>query len=183
MKGRSGRRRHRTQWLGDTENKGCRGLQAIANSDHERDGSKTAPERQPTTHRHGPDLSRLASFLPIRHLSQRPWTVQRCLKICTFCSARSGCTTESSSRPGEPRIGLRTNPFVRVRKERIALRVERNAIVMPKLSEAPLPDVRGELQALAIELQRVGIQTLIFERRFHCRRTGHGSPSSSRPPC
>jgi PilZ domain-containing protein len=49
----------------------------------------------------------------------------------------------------------------------LALRIERHSIVMPKLSEAPLPDVRGELQALAIELQRAGIQTLIFERKFH----------------
>jgi len=38
---------------------------------------------------------------------------------------------------------------------------------MPKLSEAPLPDVRGELQALAIDCSGSGIQTLIFERRFH----------------
>ncbi|GAC1631598.1 MAG: hypothetical protein NVS9B14_03650 [Candidatus Acidiferrum sp.] len=49
----------------------------------------------------------------------------------------------------------------------LALRIERNAIVMPKLSEAPLPDVRGELQSLASELQRAGIQTLVFERKFH----------------
>jgi hypothetical protein len=49
----------------------------------------------------------------------------------------------------------------------LAFRIERSGIVMPKLSEAPLPDVRGELQALAIELQRVGILTLVFERRFH----------------
>src|SRR5215813_3300193 len=49
----------------------------------------------------------------------------------------------------------------------LAFRVERNGIVLPKLSEATLPDVRGELQALAIEMQRAGIQTLIFERRFH----------------
>ncbi|HLK04439.1 MAG TPA: PilZ domain-containing protein [Candidatus Acidoferrum sp.] len=49
----------------------------------------------------------------------------------------------------------------------VALRIERNGIVMPKLSEAPLPDVRGELQSLAGELQRAGIQTLVFGRRFH----------------
>jgi len=49
----------------------------------------------------------------------------------------------------------------------LAFRIERNAIVLPKLSEAPLPDVRGELQALAIEMQSAGIQTLVFERRFH----------------
>lgn len=49
----------------------------------------------------------------------------------------------------------------------IAFRIERNGIVMPKLSEAPLPDVRGELQSLAVELQRAGIQTLIFGRKFH----------------
>lgn len=49
----------------------------------------------------------------------------------------------------------------------LALRIERHGIVMPKLSEAPIPDVKGELQALATELQRAGIQTLVFERKFH----------------
>ena len=49
----------------------------------------------------------------------------------------------------------------------LALRIERNGIIIPKLSEASLPDVRGELQTLAGELQRAGIQTLVFGRRFH----------------
>src|SRR5262249_14166963 len=49
----------------------------------------------------------------------------------------------------------------------LAFRVERNGIVLPMLSEAPLPDVRGELEALAEELQKAGIQTLVCERRFH----------------
>jgi hypothetical protein len=49
----------------------------------------------------------------------------------------------------------------------LALRIERGGIIVPQLGEAHLPDVRGELQALAVELQRAGIQTLLFERRFH----------------
>jgi len=49
----------------------------------------------------------------------------------------------------------------------LELRVERSGIVVPKLSEAPLPDWKGDLEALAGDLQRSGIQTLVFERRFH----------------
>lgn len=49
----------------------------------------------------------------------------------------------------------------------LELRVERSGVIVPKLSEAPLPDLRGELEALAADLQKAGIQTLIFERRFH----------------
>lgn len=49
----------------------------------------------------------------------------------------------------------------------LELRVERSGIAIPKLSEAPLPDPKAELQPLAEEFQRAGIQTLIFERRFH----------------
>lgn len=49
----------------------------------------------------------------------------------------------------------------------LELRVERSGLVVPKLNEAPLPDLRGDLEALAADLQRAGIQTLVFERRFH----------------
>ena len=49
----------------------------------------------------------------------------------------------------------------------LELRVERSGIVIPRLNEAPLPDPRGDLEALALDLQKSGIQTLIFERRFH----------------
>jgi hypothetical protein len=50
---------------------------------------------------------------------------------------------------------------------RLELCVVRNGIVVPRLSEAPLPDVRGDLEALAVDLQRSSIQTLVFEERFH----------------
>jgi hypothetical protein len=49
----------------------------------------------------------------------------------------------------------------------LELRVERSGLVVPKLNEAPLSDPRGDLEALAADLQRAGIQTLVFERRFH----------------
>jgi PilZ domain len=47
------------------------------------------------------------------------------------------------------------------------IRPERGGILVAKVSEAHLPDSRGEFHALAMELQRVGIQTLWFAPKFH----------------
>lgn len=49
----------------------------------------------------------------------------------------------------------------------LEIRAERGGIVVAKVSEAHLPDARGEFHALAMELQRVGIQTLWFAPKFH----------------
>jgi hypothetical protein len=49
----------------------------------------------------------------------------------------------------------------------LEIRIERGGVVAPKLGEAQLADARGELQALATDLQRSGIQSLIFGRKFH----------------
>ncbi|HME12525.1 MAG TPA: PilZ domain-containing protein [Candidatus Acidoferrum sp.] len=49
----------------------------------------------------------------------------------------------------------------------LELRIERGGIVAPKISEAQLPDLRGEMQALAADLQHAGIHSLSFSRMFH----------------
>ena len=49
----------------------------------------------------------------------------------------------------------------------LEIRVERESLVVPKLSEAPLPDTKGELQHLAGDFQLAGIQTLVLLRQFH----------------
>src|SRR5271167_4545708 len=49
----------------------------------------------------------------------------------------------------------------------IEIHIERSGLVAPKLSDAHLPDVRGEMQSLAQDLQRAGIQSLVFARQFH----------------
>ena len=49
----------------------------------------------------------------------------------------------------------------------IEIHVERGGLVAPKLSDAHLPDARGEMQSLALDLQRAGIQSLEFARQFH----------------
>jgi PilZ domain-containing protein len=49
----------------------------------------------------------------------------------------------------------------------LELFIERGGIVAPKLSEAHLPDARGEMQALAGDLQRAGMQSLTFAKKFH----------------
>jgi PilZ domain len=49
----------------------------------------------------------------------------------------------------------------------LEIRVERSGLVVPKIGESPLPDPRGELGALAKELQRAGIRSLAFAREFH----------------
>ncbi|HYU22587.1 MAG TPA: hypothetical protein VEM60_05540, partial [Candidatus Dormibacteraeota bacterium] len=42
----------------------------------------------------------------------------------------------------------------------LEIRVERGGLVAPRVSDAHLADARGEMQALAIDLQRAGIHAL-----------------------
>jgi len=49
----------------------------------------------------------------------------------------------------------------------LEIRPERGGIVVTKVSEAHLPDARGEFHSLATELQRAGIQTLWFAPKFN----------------
>jgi len=49
----------------------------------------------------------------------------------------------------------------------LEVRVERGGIVVPRLSDAHIPDARGEFYALAGDLQRAGIHTLYFSVKFH----------------
>jgi hypothetical protein len=49
----------------------------------------------------------------------------------------------------------------------LELRIERGGIVAPRIGEGQLPDLRGEMLALAVDLQRSGVQTLVFARKFH----------------
>jgi PilZ domain-containing protein len=49
----------------------------------------------------------------------------------------------------------------------LEIRVERGGLVAPKISDAHLPDSRGEMQALAVDLQRAGIHALAFLKKFH----------------
>ena len=51
--------------------------------------------------------------------------------------------------------------------EGLEIRIERGGIVAARVSERHLPDARGEMQALAADLQRVGIWSLAFSRKFH----------------
>jgi len=52
----------------------------------------------------------------------------------------------------------------------LEIRVERSGIVVPKLSEAPLPDARGDLYTLAKDLQSTGILHPNFRAQIPCRR-------------
>ena len=49
----------------------------------------------------------------------------------------------------------------------VDLRVERGGFVAPKISDSHLPDSRGEIQSLALDLQRAGIRSLSFAKKFH----------------
>ena len=55
----------------------------------------------------------------------------------------------------------------RTRLKGLEIRVERGQIRVPKHGDEPLADPRGELQALAKELERTGIHTITFGREFH----------------
>lgn len=65
----------------------------------------------------------------------------------------------------------------------LEVRVESGAILVPKLSEAPLTDARGELAALAADLRRAAIHSLLFARKFHVGELDtltqliHGAPA------
>jgi hypothetical protein len=47
------------------------------------------------------------------------------------------------------------------------IRVEREGLIVPKLSEAAVPDPKAELKHLAGDFQMAGIQTLVVLRQFH----------------
>ncbi len=49
----------------------------------------------------------------------------------------------------------------------LEIRVERGGLVVPKLGDAHLADARGELQVLAADLQRSGVRSLIFAKKFN----------------
>jgi PilZ domain len=49
----------------------------------------------------------------------------------------------------------------------VEVRVDREGLVVPKLSEAQIPDLKGELKHLAADFQLAGIQTLVVLRQFH----------------
>jgi hypothetical protein len=49
----------------------------------------------------------------------------------------------------------------------LEVRVERGGLVLPQLNEGHLPDARGELYALASDLQRARIHTVFFSSQFH----------------
>jgi len=143
-------------------------FRAIANPDDARDGRKQTPGKQPTNTTAWSTPVAPSIVSPYSPSEPTALDVQRCLKDLHVLFR-----SERLYQRNHPRVleslesayeQLRSFAFA---MNGIALRIERSAIVIPKLSEAPLPDVRGELQALAIELQRAGIQTLIFERRFH----------------
>src|SRR5467141_878898 len=49
----------------------------------------------------------------------------------------------------------------------LEIHVERGGLVAPRIGDAHLPDARGEMQALATDLQRAGIHILTFSKKFH----------------
>jgi hypothetical protein len=49
----------------------------------------------------------------------------------------------------------------------LEIRVERGGLVAPRIGDAHIPDGRGEMQALATDLQRAGIHVLAFSKKFH----------------
>ena len=49
----------------------------------------------------------------------------------------------------------------------LEVRVERGGLVAPRVGDGHLPDAQGEMQALARDLQRAGIHSVVFSRKFH----------------
>jgi hypothetical protein len=49
----------------------------------------------------------------------------------------------------------------------LEIQVERGGLVVSRISDGHLLDPSGEMQALAVDLQRAGIQSLAFSKKFH----------------
>jgi PilZ domain-containing protein len=49
----------------------------------------------------------------------------------------------------------------------IEIEVQRNGLIVPKLGEGHLPDLKGEMAQLAADLLRSGVTALVFKRQFH----------------
>ena len=49
----------------------------------------------------------------------------------------------------------------------IEVEIQRNGLIVPKLGEGQLPDLKGEMAQLAADLLRSGVTALIFKRQFH----------------
>src|SRR3981189_3221896 len=119
------------------------GFRAIANSNEKKDARAQAPASQALV---APSI--VSPFSPAEPPAM---DVQRCLKDLQILFRSQRLYQRNHPRVLESLESayeqLRSFAFA---MNGLALRIERNGIIMPKLSEAALPDVRGELQALAI---------------------------------
>src|SRR5881227_1276900 len=86
----------------------------------------------------------------------------RCRSIARAC-----ISPRASGRCVSPIPGATSPP----RSTRISspprISVERGGLVAPGIGDTHLPDARGEMQALAIDLQRAGIHAIAFSKKFH----------------
>ena len=92
---------------------------------------------------------------------------KRCaLSICFLRAHRLyGSSHPAVSR--HSRSSLRRSAHSAASLDGLELRIERSGIVVPKLNEGHLPDIRGEFHSLAGDLQRSGIHSIFFSIKFH----------------
>ena len=49
----------------------------------------------------------------------------------------------------------------------IEIEIQRGGVIVPKIGEHQIPDLKGDMAGLAADLQRSGINTLVFAAKFH----------------
>ena len=133
---------------------------------HGASSPQTSPDATPRTSLR--QLANAVSRVPLRTMDQNAIEVQRALRNLHLLLR--------SERLYEKDHPLRVDSLdaaydsVRSAAELLGgleIRVERGGLVAPRIGDGHLPDARGEMQALAIDLHRAGIHALSFSKKFH----------------
>jgi hypothetical protein len=113
-------------------------------------------------------LANSPSRLPLAALDQKTTELQRALRNLHML-----LRSERLYEKNHPiRLDSLDNAYDSIRSATeslggLEIHVERGGLVVPRVADSHLPDARGEMQALAADLQRAEIHTLVFSKKFH----------------
>jgi PilZ domain len=113
-------------------------------------------------------LANSPSRLPLAALDQKTTELQRALRNLHML-----LRSERLYEKNHPiRLDSLDNAYDSIRSATeslggLEIHVERGGLVVPRVGDSHLPDSRGEMQALAADLQRAEIHTLVFSKKFH----------------
>ena len=113
-------------------------------------------------------LANAVSRIPVRVTDQKASDVQRALRSLHLLMRSERLYEKDHPR----RLDSLDGAYDSIRNVTellggLEIRVERGGLVAARIGDAHLPDARGEMQALAVDLQRAGIHALDFSKKFH----------------